>query len=152
MYTVITKEVYRYLANHTCELQDNKIRTVNVFAKDFDVYMSTLDFINSYISRMDSYLDKANTGEGPHKLPFVILGSVVYASDLNNGKVYKYKIDMPDKKPQRNDMSTDIKNVSCFSPAGSALLFKELNDEVMIEAENKKLAVKIEEIDFELTW
>jgi transcription elongation GreA/GreB family factor len=155
MGTVIAKEVYQYLAKHAWELQDNKISRINMFAADFDDYMSLLNYINSYIGRIENYLDTAKTGEGPYTLPFVILGSVVQISEQISGRILRFRIVIPDKKLLENGMNADVVadviNISCFSPVGSALLFKEVDEEVSIEAEDKKLDVKIDRIDFDTT-
>lgn len=67
---MITKEVFQYLINHIRELHDKKISVVNVFALDYDAFMSTLDFINAYIKRIDNYLDNARIGTGYHATSF----------------------------------------------------------------------------------
>lgn len=147
---MITKEVFQYLINHIRELQDRKISIVNIFALDYAAFMTALDFINAYIKRIDKYLDNVRIGTGYHALPFVIIGSVIHVIDQKDGKVYKYKINLPDKKPSNTSVSADIQNVNCISPIGKALLFREISEEVVLEIDNKKLAGIIEKIEFEL--
>lgn len=147
---MITKEVFQYLINHIRELQDRKISIVNIFALDYDAFMSALDFINAYIKRIDKYLDDVRIGTGQHALPFIIIGSVVHVIEQKDGKVYKYRINLPDKKPSNTNVNADIQNVSCISLIGRALLFRNLSDDVVVEIDNKKLTGIIEKIEFEL--
>jgi transcription elongation GreA/GreB family factor len=118
----ITKEVFQYLINHIRELQDKKISIVNVFALDYDEFMTMLDLVNADIKRIENYLDNARIGTDQHALPFVIIGSVVHVIEQKDGKVYKYRINLPDKKPSNTNVNADIQNVSCISLIGRALL------------------------------
>lgn len=150
MSTVITREVFRYLANHVWEIQDNKINVINKFAKDFNLYMSVLNFINSYTKTIDNYLDMVKTGSGAQKLPFVILDSVVHVADLTEGRITQYKIILPPKEPQEDDIGAEIKKISCFTELAKSLLFKGVNEKVSIENNDKKTIGKIERIEFDL--
>ena len=96
----ITKEVFQYLINHIRELQDKKISIVNVFALDYDEFMTMLDLVNADIKRIENYLDNARIGTDQHALPFVIIGSVVHVIEQKDDKVYKYRINLPDKSHQ----------------------------------------------------
>ena len=80
METSLTKEIYNFLVLHIIEIRNKKISIANRYSAGYDKYTRALDFINTYIMRIENFLDKVMIADGSHIPPLVIIGSVVDVS------------------------------------------------------------------------
>lgn len=141
----ITKEMIGYLGRHIREIHDRKMIAANVFAQNYSDYMYILRFINTYIQRIEDYIDRAHIQQGTSMLPFVLLYSFVCVAG-EDGKIHRFRVVLPEKQPLPDKQG--VITVSCLTNVGGSLLFRCVGEQVSVDEQNNKMG-KVETIGFE---
>ena len=141
-----TREIINYLGSHIRDIHARKMSVANIFAQDYSAYIHMLSFINTYIKRIESYIDGANIKQGAPIMPFVLLGSFVHVA-CDDGKICCFRVVLPQKKPLPDKQG--VITVSCLECIGSLLLFRRVGEQVSVNEQEKQKMGMVQTIDFE---
>jgi hypothetical protein len=125
---IISREVFDYLLDHMLDIHRKKISIISPYTQDYDSYMTKLNFLNSYIRGIESFLESASVESGKNELPFVILGSIVEVRQTGTNKSFRIRIMLPKETALPDSGSDQIH--TCFSDLGHAMLLKRVGDQI----------------------
>lgn len=99
--------------------------------------------IQTYISYTENFLRNVSVvDEDNTSIPFVTIDSDVEVIDMEDEETYTLRI----ISPLTDETPVNVNCVSYLSPVGSALLLKEVNDEIDIQVSSQVLKYKINNI------
>lgn len=129
----LSKSTLEKLTRHLIEVRANRGKIIDDFfpevTKERHEFESIMEL---YIYEVDRFIQNTKPIESPeNSLPFVIMGSEVKVSDVNNSSKFKFTVVAPFQSQRE---SHNIFDVSCLSPVGKALLLKKVGDMVEVEA------------------
>ncbi|HBV98481.1 MAG: hypothetical protein JL50_20595 [Peptococcaceae bacterium BICA1-7] len=128
--TELSRVIFEKLINHLVNIEEDKN---NLLQEYFPVPSKERDGISylleKYIAKIDHLIrnDLIVVQSSDNSFPFVAMYCEVEVQDLENGEIEKLRIVPPFKNDESND-------VSFLSPAGKALLLKNIGDETVVKA------------------
>ena len=147
MSVTVTKPVFDYLFKHLVFIHDKKIRIINSYSANYQVYMQMLDFLKSYIEFMERFLGDVEVGDGEDTLPFVFFDCIFHLSDPDTGESLVCSVVLPIDENENSVQSGHIKHIPCNEPLASELVFKKRGDIIVFEEDGKSSRYTIKSIE-----
>lgn len=141
---VISKATMERIVKQLADLEEQKSIILEKYYFDPSAKRDNFNkMIQKYISYTENFLRNVSViEEENHSLPFVTIDSDVEVTDLEDQETYTLRI----VSPLIEETPVNVNCVSYLSPVGSALLLREVNDEIDIEVSSQVLKYKINNI------
>lgn len=143
----ISKPTFDHLLDHMLDIHKRKINIASPYSADYDAYMTVLNFLNTYIRYIGDFLDTAVVSEDDCAIPFVIIGSLVYAEGAGICDRAIYSVVLPEEA-KNADTDAQTKIHACLSPVSDAFLFKKIGDRVVFEEDGQIRHYTIKRIEY----
>lgn len=141
---VISKATMERIVKQLANLEDQKsIILKKYYSEPSEKRDKFKNMIQKYISYTENFLKNVSVvDEESVSFPFVTIDSNVEVIDLEEDESYTLRV----VSPLIEETPVNVNCVSYLSPVGSALLLKEINDEINIEFSSQTLKYKINNV------
>lgn len=138
----LTQPAYEALLKQLADL-DGYLQAVDESHNDPQKREFCRNFVRDYLKRMEDLLPsvKVNEKSKDNVMPVVVIGCRVDLQD-GDGKDMSLTLSSPAKQ------TAEEGGISVFSPVGQALLFKGVQEEVVVEAPGGRFTYQIQAISF----
>ena len=145
-----SKSIFENLVKHLVEIEENKNELLETYFPESSRKRNEfLKILNNYLAQINTVIQNTSISENTNNdFPYVIIGSDVEVADLNDQKVYSFRIVSPFDVME----SIESNDVSYLSPVGMSLLLKKVGTNVVISTPGGECRYKIQSIKLPRSW